>query len=125
MSRLANMLSSIKNVSYTDRESIEVLYTSLCEEVAKVLKKAGYVKELKVFKEGATKMLRLDLAKPGTKIDVRMLSTSGNRDYRGYNELGKIHSFGGSVVVSTSRGVMEAREARNKKLGGEVICIVF
>lgn len=123
--RLSNMLSTIKNVSYGTKGAAEVPYTRLCEDVAKVMKTRGFLKELKVFKTGAKKMLHIDLATPGTKIDIRRISTPGNRQYRGATQLGKIQHYGGAVIVSTSRGVMEYREAKKKKLGGEVICIVY
>lgn len=126
---LSDMLSSIKNAAMSGKPSIEVPYTKESEEVAKNLRKAGFLENVKVFKEenSSFKKLHIDLVFENgvSKItDVKRISKPGRRTYSGYKDLRRAAGGFGVTVVSTSRGVMDSSEARKKKLGGEVICEV-
>lgn len=126
---MSNMLSSIKNAAMSGKPSIEVPYTKESEEVAKNLRKAGFLENVKVFKEenSSFKKLHIDLVFENgvSKItDVKRISKPGRRTYSGYKDLRRAAGGFGVTVVSTSRGVMDSSEARKKKLGGEVICEV-
>jgi small subunit ribosomal protein S8 len=127
---MSNMLSSIKNAAMVKKPSLEIMYSKQCEAVAKVLAAEGYISGVKVFKESGKpfKKLRLDLAYDDAGFSVIQnlirVSKPGRRMYKGSSELGRYMSGFGVQVVSTSRGVMTGTEARNKKLGGEVICKV-
>ena len=128
--RLSNMVSSIKNASMSGRDSLEIPFTSECESVAKVLKDRGFVEEVKTFKKenSSTKMLKITLAKDGNVIklsEAKRISKPGRRAYIGYREVKPVLQGLGVMILSTSRGVMDAQEARKKKLGGEVICEVY
>ncbi len=111
--------------------SIEIPCSNECEATAKVLKKSGYFEEAKKFKPKgkAYKMLRLEIAydeKKAPKItDLKRVSRPGRRIYKKSTELKPVLSGYGTMVVSTSRGVMSGDEARKKKLGGEVLCEVW
>jgi len=128
--RISNMISAIKNSSMADRTHLEVPYTKECESIAKVLKDKGFLDEVKVFKgeKSSMKYLSLDLVKDGEVIklsEAKVVSKPGRRIYKGYKELNPVLQGLGVMVVSTSRGIMDGREARKKKLGGEVICEVY
>ncbi|OGC45171.1 30S ribosomal protein S8 [candidate division WWE3 bacterium RBG_19FT_COMBO_34_6] len=127
--RLSNMLSSIKNAAMTENEFIEITYTKQCEEVAKVFKKHGYLSDVKIFKpkEKSYKALRLELDPEIAQkiVDIKRISKPGRRIHSSTNEIRKFYSRSGLVIVSTSRGVMSALDARRKKLGGEIICKVI
>ena len=126
MDRMSNMLSSLKNAAMAKRPYIEVFYSNKCHEVAKVLQDKGFLTEVKVFKpkEKAYKMLHLALASENLS-EIKMISKPGRRVYGGKNEFGKVAGGYGVLIVSTSKGVMEAQEARKKKLGGEILCEVY
>ena len=128
--RLSNMISSIKNSSMTGKDILEVPYTEICESVAKVLKQKGFIEDIKVFKkEGSSiKMLKIQLSKEGNVIklsEAKRVSKPGRRIYKSAQELKPVLQGLGVMIVSTSRGVMDAQEAKKKKLGGEVICEVY
>ena len=130
MDLLSNMLSAIKNAAMAGRVSVEVLYSKECEEVAKNLRKAGFLENVKVFKESGKsfKKLHLDIANENgfAKItDVKRLSKPGRRVYKSYKDIEKVAGGYGVLVVSTSRGIMEGSEARKKKLGGEYLCEIY
>jgi small subunit ribosomal protein S8 len=92
-----------------------------------VLKDEGYITDYAVSGDGATKELSIDLKYfEGAPVIERIQRTSrpGLRIYRGKEELPRVLGGLGVAIVSTSAGVMSDREAREKGIGGEVICIV-
>ena len=128
--RLSNMISSIKNSSMTGKDILEVPYTAICESVARVLKQKGFIEDIKVFKKerSSMKMLKVQLSKEGNVIklsEAKRVSKPGRRIYKSAQELKPVLQGLGVMVISTSRGVMDAQEAKKKKLGGEVICEVY
>ena len=128
--RLSNMLSDLKNAALARKSYIETFYSKECEGVANVLKEAGFLEDVKIFKEkgNSYKSLRLDLAKQDGQIkitDVKRLSKPGRRQYGGNSDIKPVVGGYGVLIVSTSRGIMSGLEARKKKLGGELICKVY
>lgn len=128
--RISNMVSAIKNGSMADRDIVEVPYTKECEAIAKVLKEKGFLDDIKVFKKekSTSKMLSLKLSRDGETIklsEAKRVSKPGRRIYKGSQELKPVLQGLGVMIISTSRGVMDAREAKKKKLGGEIICEVY
>lgn len=128
--RISNMVSSLKNCSMSGRAVLEVPYTRECENIAKVLKEKDFIEELKVFKKENSKMklISIKLSKDGENIkltEAKRVSTPGRRIYRGHKELKPVLAGLGVLIVSTPRGIMDGREAKKKKLGGEVICKVY
>ncbi|MEZ6255887.1 MAG: 30S ribosomal protein S8 [Patescibacteria group bacterium] len=128
---IANFLSSIKNASMSGKASIETPYSKICESIAKIMAENGYIAEVKVFKEkdSSHKQIRLDLAydefnRPAVS-DVYRVSKPGLRIYKGYKDLKLVAGGSGLSIISTSRGLMSLKEARYKKLGGEVVCKVL
>ncbi|KKS17469.1 MAG: Ribosomal protein S8 [candidate division WWE3 bacterium GW2011_GWC1_41_7] len=126
---LSNMLSSIKNASMAGRRSIEVPHSKESEEVAKNLQKSGFLENVKVFKESGTagKKIHLDLSYENglpRVTDVKRISKPGRRVYKSYKDIERVAGGYGTLVVSTSRGIMEGSEAKKRKLGGELICSV-
>ena len=130
LDRLSNMISSIKNISMSGRDSLEIPFTFECESIATVLKEKGFVEEIKTFKKenSSSKMLKITLTKDGDTVklsEAKRISKPGRRVYIGYREIKPVLQGLGVMILSTSRGVMDAQEARKKKLGGEVICEVY
>ena len=128
---IANMLSSIKNASLVKKEFIELPYTKMNETVAKVLEKSTFIGKVKVFKEKGSphKSLRINIAYEDNgeaRIrDITRVSKSGRRIYLGAKKIKRIKPEFGVIVISTSKGVMSGEQAREKKLGGEIICEVI
>jgi small subunit ribosomal protein S8 len=131
MDQIANMLSTIKNAAMAGKQSIELDHSKLKEEVAKVLKDGGFLQEVKVFKEkdSIIKKMRIDIAfdeASSSKVTaLQRISKPGRRVYVGYQDIKPVAAHMGFLVLSTSRGVMNSKEARKKKLGGEIICKVY
>ena len=128
--RIANMISSIKNASMAKKPSIEVMHSKECEAIAKVLKEAGFLTEIKVFKpeDTSVKRMRLDLKHDKyvyAVTNARTISKPGRRIYKSVFELRKVAGGFGVAVVSTSKGIMSGSQAKKKNLGGELICEVL
>jgi small subunit ribosomal protein S8 len=139
---IGDMLTRIRNALLRHRESVELPHSKMKEELAKVLVKEGYLKKSKNFKQSgrpgppassreasrAGKMLHLDLKYDDDDgesviLKIRRLSKPGQRIYSPAKKLST--KFRGITVVSTSQGLMTARQARKKGLGGELVAEVI
>ncbi|OGC50604.1 30S ribosomal protein S8 [candidate division WWE3 bacterium RIFCSPHIGHO2_01_FULL_40_23] len=127
---ISAMLSSIKNSSMAKRKFVELPYTKINERILDVMKEKGFVEGVKVFKkEGSPhKMIHIDLKyEDGVSriSNITRVSKPGRRVYQSKDKIKAVASGFGISIFSTSRGIMDGLEARKRKLGGEVICIVL
>jgi small subunit ribosomal protein S8 len=103
--------------------------SNLKEEIAKILAAEGYIEGFDVTSEGHKRELELRLKYLPNRIGVisglRRVSKPGRRVYRGATDLPRIQGGLGVVVVSTSQGLLSDREARRRRLGGEILCEVW
>ena len=124
---ISDMLTRIRNSQKARKVSVSMPASSAKEAVARVLKDEGYITDYSVSGEGATKELSVELKYfEGMPVieSIKRASRPGLRIYRGKESLPKVLGGLGVAIVSTSAGVMSDREAREKGIGGEVICIV-
>ncbi len=124
---IADMLTRIRNGQKARMVSVSMPASRTKEAVAKVLKEEGYITDYAASGEGATKTLTVELKYfEGVPVIERIQRASrpGLRVYRGKEELPKVLGGLGVAIVSTSAGVMSDRQAREKGIGGEVLCIV-
>jgi small subunit ribosomal protein S8 len=124
---ISDMLTRIRNGQKARKVSVSMPASSAKEAVVRVLKDEGYITDYSVAGEGAEKELSVELKYfEGTPVieSIKRASRPGLRIYRGKEELPKVLGGLGVAIVSTSAGVMSDREAREKGIGGEVICIV-
>jgi small subunit ribosomal protein S8 len=124
---ISDMLTRIRNGQKARKVSVSMPASNAKEAVARVLKDEGYITEYSVSGEGASKELSVELKYfEGVPVieSIKRASRPGLRIYRGKEELPKVLGGLGVAIVSTSAGVMSDREAREKGIGGEVICIV-
>ncbi len=109
---IGNMLSQIKNASMVGKKVIEIPHSSLNEAIAKVIEKAGFIDEVKVFKEsGVTNKklsIKLSYEKDGSSriMDIKRISKPGRRLYAGSGEIKRVNPKYVFVVLSTPKGVM-------------------
>ncbi len=124
---ISDMLTRIRNGQKARKVSVSMPASNAKEAVARVLKDEGYITDYAVSGEGASKELNVELKYfEGVPVIEKIQRTSrpGLRIYRGKEELPRVLGGLGVAIVSTSAGVMSDREAREKGIGGEVICIV-
>jgi len=124
---IADMLTRIRNGQKARMVSVSMPASKAKEAVAQVLKDEGYITGYSSDGEGATKSLSVELKYfEGVPVIERIerASRPGLRIYRGKEKLPKVLGGLGVAIVSTSAGVMSDRQAREKGIGGEVLCVV-
>ncbi len=124
---IADMLTRIRNGQKARKVSVSMPASTAKEAVAAVLEDEGYITGYSSDGEGATKQLIVELKYfEGEPVIERIERSSrpGLRIYRGKDELPKVLGGLGVAIVSTSSGVMSDRKAREKGVGGEVLCVV-
>lgn len=124
---LADMLTRIRNAHQRSKVAVTMPCSNLKVSVARVLESEGYISGHSVS-EGARPELTVDLkyfeGRPVIE-DIARVSRPGLRKYAGSNNLPKVRGGLGIAIISTSKGVMSDREARDAGIGGEVLCTVF
>jgi small subunit ribosomal protein S8 len=124
---IADMLTRIRNGQGARKVTVSMPASKAKEAVAKVLQDEGYISGFATDGEGAEKALTVELKYfEGVPVieTIQRTSKPGLRIYRGKDELPKVMGGLGVAIVSTSAGVMSDRQAREKGIGGEVICVV-
>ncbi|MFH0764180.1 MAG: 30S ribosomal protein S8 [Candidatus Omnitrophota bacterium] len=126
---IADMLTIIRNASSSKKEVCEVRNSRLTEELLKILKKEAFIKNYKLVKDAKQGILRIYLkyAKDGTGAitGLKRVSRPGLRLYKKADALPKVYGGLGVAIISTSNGIMTDSEAREKKMGGEVLCYAW
>lgn len=126
---IADALTVIRNASFAKKEAVEIKKSKLMESVLVILKKEGFIVDYKVMKDDKQGKLRIYLGymKDGTPAlsGLKRASRPGLRLYKGCDELPKVYGGLGTAIISTSKGLMTDVEARDKKIGGEVICYAW
>jgi small subunit ribosomal protein S8 len=126
---IADMLTRIRNAVRIEAPSVDVPYSNLKREIARVLVEEGFLVQFETLGEGKDKLLRIQLkyGLDGEHV-IRLIdrvSKPGRRVYRHTGDLKPVLSGMGIMVLTTSQGVMSDRQARAKKIGGEVLCQVY
>jgi small subunit ribosomal protein S8 len=124
---IADMLTRIRNAQMSEKTSVEMPSSKLKVAIAKVLKQEGYIDDFSVAPNDGKPLLAIALRYyAGSPVieKIERVSRPGLRVYRGTNELPRVMNDLGVAIVSTSRGVMTDRQARQQGIGGEVLCVV-
>lgn len=127
---IADMLTMIRNAGRAKRESVAVPSFKLGSRILEILKNEGFIDNFKeqatVGSKRTTKVyLKYDGDKKPAISGLKRVSRPGLRVYSKYAKMPSVLRGFGSAIVSTSQGVMTDRQARERKLGGEVICYVW
>lgn len=127
---IADMLSRIRNAILVGKDEVNVPHSNLKEEVAKILVSTGFLADAKpdADETNGRKIIKITIAvegRPSVITQIDRLSSPGRRQYVKAKEIPMVKRGRGIVVVSTSKGVMSGEEARQKGLGGELICEVY
>jgi len=128
---LADMLTRIRNANTAMHDDVSMPASKLKESLAGVLHKEGYIIDYKVVdndgRPGST--LKIDMKYSPSRDRVisglKRVSKPGLRVYTKSNEIPRVLGGLGVAVVSTSRGLMSDREARKRRMGGEILCYVW
>ena len=126
---VADFLTCVRNAIRAKHRRVDVPASKLKTELTRVLLRGRYINNYKVIEDGRQGTLRVYLKYTPDDVSVitglRRVSTPGRRVYVGKRSLAKVMGGMGSSIVSTSRGLMTDREAREAGLGGELVCLVW
>nr|WKR35182.1 ribosomal protein S8 [Pleurozia subinflata] len=127
---ITNMITSIRNANLGKVKAIEIPATNATRDIAKILSQEGFIEDFIDNQRDTKNILMLRLKYQGRKkksyiTTLRRISKPGLRIYSNHKEIPKVLGGMGIVILSTSRGIMTDREARQKKIGGELLCYVW
>ena len=125
---IADLLTRIRNAAAVGHSEIRVPASKLKVTVARQLQAAGYLAAVEVESAKPRDVLVVTINKPGensTINEISRVSTPGRRVYVGANEIPRVKSGRGMVLISTSKGVITGHEARKQRLGGELLLKVY
>ena len=125
---IADMLTRIRNANRVGRRMVLIPKSKICTGIAQVLKDEGYIEEYDVIEDARQGTIRVKLkySMSGDKVihSIDRESKPGCRVYRKVEDLPNVLNGMGIAVVSTSKGVMSDRKAREQNVGGELLCTV-
>ena len=126
---IVDMLNRIRNAQAVHHQIVEVPFSKMKMKIAEILEREGFVNFVKLRKKRGKKIINIELKYTQDGMPwisgLRRVSKFGRRVYRKSEELKKIKGGLGISIVSTSEGIMTAKEAKRKKVGGEVLVEIW
>ena len=127
---IADYLTRLRNAIMANHRVVEIPASNLKKEITKILLEKGYILNYKFVDEGPQGSIKVALKyDPVNKVNaikkLIRVSSPGLRKYVGYKDMPRVLNGLGVALVSTSKGVMTDKEARELKVGGEVMCYVY
>ena len=126
---IADMLTRIRNAQIAKHDSVMVPASNMKKSIAQILLDEGYIKNFQLIDDGTQGVIRVTLKYlPGKEKAIqglRRVSKPGLRVYAGADELPRVLKGLGIAIISTSKGVMTAKQARAEHVGGEVLAFVW
>ena len=126
---VADMITKIRNASAARHEKVDIMTSKLKLEIVKILKTEGYIKNFKKIQADGTNIIRIflkyDEENNPVLHGVDKVSKPGRRVYSGYKDIPRVLNGYGTLIISTSAGVITGKKAVEKQMGGELICTVW
>jgi small subunit ribosomal protein S8 len=122
-------LTRIRNAGMVGHESVDVPLSKVKAGVAAILKREGFITDYEVIEDKVQGVLRIEMRYDNRREPVinglRRVSKPGRRLYVKHDQIPKVMSGLGIAIISTSKGILTDREAREQRLGGELLCEVW
>ena len=126
---IADMLTRIRNANNAKHDNVDVPASNMKKAIAQILLEEGYIKNFQLIDDGTQGVIRITLKYNAGKEKVlsglRRVSKPGLRVYAGADELPRVLRGLGTAIVSTSKGVMTDKKAREAHVGGEVLAFIW
>ena len=126
---VADMLTRIRNANSAKHDTVDVPASNLKKDIAKILLDEGYIKSYTVEEDGKQGIIHITLKYLGNKEKVitglRRVSKPGLRIYSNCKDMPKVMKGLGIAIVSTSKGIMTDKKARELNVGGEVLAFIW
>jgi small subunit ribosomal protein S8 len=130
MDPIADFLTRIRNASMKKKERVDIPFSKIKTEIARVLKEEGYISNYKAIhnetKGGFVRVfLKYTDANSSVIQGLKRVSRPGRRVYSSYADIPTVRGAFGTSILSTSKGIMTDGKARERKVGGEVLCQIW
>jgi small subunit ribosomal protein S8 len=126
---IADMLTRIRNANMAKQQKVDIPSSNVKVNIASVLKTEGFIKNYKVIADDKQGVLRVYLKfideKDPVINEIKRVSKPGGRVYVGSDDIPKIKNGLGVAILSTSKGILTDKAAREAQVGGELICTVW
>lgn len=126
---ISDALTRIRNASMRKLEVAKLIHTNVVEAVLGIFQAKGYIESFNVVEEGNKKfinvVLKYDERGNGVINELKRISKPGRRVYKGKDEIKRFKNGYGTIVVSTSKGVLSNDEAHKVGVGGELLCSIW
>ncbi len=127
---IADYLTRLRNAIKANHRVVEVPASNLKKEMTRILHEKGYILNYKFVEDGPQGTIKIALKyDPVNKVNaiknLKRVSTPGLRRYVGYKDMPRVLNGLGIAILSTSKGVMTDKEAKELKVGGEVLCYIY
>ncbi len=127
---IADFITRIRNAVRANHRIVQVPASNLKKEMIKILKEKGYILDYKFEEDSKQGLIKIALKyHPVTKApairNLTRISKPGLRKYAGIEQMPRVINGLGIAILSTSKGVMTDKEAKQEKVGGEVLCYVY
>ncbi len=127
---IADMLTRIRNANTAKHDTVDVPASKMKEAIANILLEEGYVRAVDIVEEGKFKTIHITLKYGKDKNEkiitgIKRISKPGLRVYAGKDELPKVLGGLGVAIISTNKGVLTDKQAREAQVGGEVLAFVW
>lgn len=126
---IADMLTRIRNAHGAALETVEMPHSRMKSEIARLLKREGFIRDYSTEGQGGKRTLRIflkyDARQTAGIAGLKRVSRPGLRRYVSSGDLPRVLGGIGIAILSTSSGVMTDREACKQKVGGEVLCSIW
>lgn len=126
---IADFLTRIRNANMAHHNSVEIPASKVKKDMAEILKNEGFIKDVEYIDDNRQGMIRINLkyGKEGQKVltGLKRISKPGLRSYVKADSVPRVLNGLGIAIISTSEGVITDKEARKKKIGGEVLAYIW
>ncbi len=125
---IADMLTRIRNAAQAQHEKTILPSSNLKQQLAEILKQEGFIDDYSVedgVQKSLTIVLKYSRDRESAFVGMRRASRPGRRFYVGHRNIPRVQNGMGVAILSTSAGIMTDRDARTKRVGGEVLCEVW
>ncbi len=127
MDTIADFLTIIRNAGLSNHNIIKVKYSNIKQKISEVLLKNGYILDYKIEKSKNILKIALKYYKKNIPVihKIIRISKPGLRKYCKYKDIPKVLNGLGIAIISTSNGLITDKQAKKKKIGGEILCYIF
>ena len=125
---IADMLTRIRNANTAKHETVDIPASNMKKAIAEILNEEGYIKGYQIIEDGKQGVIRITLKYAGKEkviSGIQRVSKPGLRMYAPADELPRVLKGLGIAIISTSKGIMTDKKARDEHIGGEVLAFVW